>query len=177
MPAPYPEPFAQLASATAVALGPTGAAAHRSPEFLAFEQAVPIAAQHEALLMDMLQHATPAGRLYATLLLARAHSTHVTEAWQLLAQQPDSVSYAPGGCSIYTTTLAEFARGVLHDGTPGLYPPTSEPAPEPQLPRLREPRAQRQPTRLSKWFARNGAWLIGLFWLGVVIMLRLFARR
>ncbi|HTU57013.1 MAG TPA: hypothetical protein VMF89_01245, partial [Polyangiales bacterium] len=156
-------------------LGPTGVAAHRSPAFLAFEHARPVAAQHEALLMEMLQNATPAGRLYAALLLARAHSARASEAWHLLAEQHEPVSYAPGGCSIYSTTLAEFARGVLRDGRPGLFPP-ADPALEPPLPRVREPRPRRQPSRLASWFARYGSWLIGIFWLGVVITFQLCHR-
>lgn len=168
MPPPYPEPFAALARADGVALGPTGVAAARSPAFEAYEYALPIAAQHVGLLLDMAQHATPAGRLYAALLLARVNSPHAREVWQQLAQQEEPVSYAPGGCSSFSTTLASFARGVLRDGAPQLFPEQST-----REPASRETRAAAAPHAhaVTTWVTRHGWKVIGLFWLTVALVL------
>ncbi|WP_437713193.1 hypothetical protein WMF45_46020 [Sorangium sp. So ce448] len=175
MPPPYPEPFAALASADSVALGPTGVAAYRSPAFEAYEAAVPIAAQHEALLLDMVQHATPAGRLYAALLLQRMQSVHARETWERLARQDEPVSYAPGGCSIFGTTLASFARGILRDGSPGLFPATPAAGEEPAA-RSTAPSSSRA-AGLRAWFEQHGWKWIGLFWVILALMLWLGSSR
>ena len=168
MPPPYPEPFAALASADGVALGPTGVAAYRSPAFEAYEQALPLAAQHAELLVDIAQHATPAGRLYAALLLQRAQSPHAREVWQQLALQDEPVSYAPGGCSIFRTTLSSYARGVLDDGSPR--PLFMLLGGEASTPRSGATPSVRAPAR-PPWLARHGWKLIGLFWATLALVL------
>jgi hypothetical protein len=170
----YPEPFDVIADAQGVALGPTGVAAYRSPAFEAYERALTVAAQHDELLMDMVQHATPAGRIYAALLLAEAGSTRVTEAWQRLALQNDPVSLATGGCMVYRTTLAEYARGALRGRTPlGV---SLQTASDVTTPRLASAGAA-GPHAVIAWLRGNGRWLIGIFWLCVALGMLFLNRR
>ena len=172
----YPDPFDVLAQAQGVALGPTGVAAYRSLAFEAYERALPIAAQHHELLMDMVQHATPAGRLYAALLLVEAGSARATEAWQRLALDDEEVSYAPGGCSVFNTTLAGYARGVLQGGPPSLFTGSPRAAQKPASTGS-APVPKPEQGRMIAWWRLNGWWLIGLFWVTVTLAVLLLQRR
>jgi hypothetical protein len=102
----------ELAKAGAVAFGGVGIAGTVLPETAAYDTLAEEAAEHGATLRlhleRLLSTATPAGKVYAALLLDRVDPEAGRDAWRRLAGDRSPVQTFQG-CIAGRTTLAEYA--------------------------------------------------------------------
>jgi hypothetical protein len=103
-----------LAKADTVAFGPVGFASRTLPATEAYEKLA--AARDPALrpaLERLLSKATPAGKVYAAVLLGHLDPAAGREAWQRLSRERAEVSTF-SGCMAGRTTLADYAAARLN---------------------------------------------------------------
>ncbi|WP_438006189.1 hypothetical protein WME89_47535 [Sorangium sp. So ce321] len=127
-----PAPFDVLADATSVSFGPVGPAAVLRPEAVAYQQAQRLAASALPEIERLLARGTPAGRMYAAMLLDPIDRDRGRRAWESLRSVHEWVSVAPGGCLVYSALVSDFAESVLTRGVLEAYRPL--PPPEPTAP-------------------------------------------
>lgn len=142
-----PAPFDVLMNAGAVSLGPVGYAAVVPPEAIAYEQVRALGAPALAELERLLAHGTPAGRMYAAMLLGPIDRERSRLAWESLRSVHEWVTVAPGGCAMYRALVSDFAESVLTRGELMAYraspqPERTDPAPPPA--------AEPPPSRLDR---------------------------
>ena len=102
-----------LRTATTLALGPVGIAAQVLPATQAyFELADARDPKLKRDLERLVDKATPAGKVYAALLLDQLDRAAGRRAWQRLTRDRSPVSTFTG-CIMGQTTLAEYAAGQL----------------------------------------------------------------
>lgn len=109
----YDKPLKALEKASSLAFGGIGITGAVLPETQAYEDLA--VARDPALvppLERLLDRATPAGKVYAALLLARLDPEAGRRAWQRLAGDPSEFSTF-SGCVMGSSTLAEYAAAQL----------------------------------------------------------------
>jgi hypothetical protein len=106
------ERLRELAEADVVAFGGVGFAGEILPVTRAYDAVAEELARHGATLRPhldwLLEHATPAGKVYAATLLDRVDPAAGLAAWRRLADDPAPVRTFVG-CLMRQTTLAEYA--------------------------------------------------------------------
>lgn len=95
-----------LREAENVELGPTGICSVISEACVAFHAARIGRSHTEAALRWLRLNATPAGRVYAAILL---DGRGVENAWATLRHDAAQVSFAPGGCMVTPTSVSAIA--------------------------------------------------------------------
>ncbi|MGK3999106.1 hypothetical protein [Sorangium sp. So ce1024] len=145
-----PAPFDVLADAASVSLGPVGAAAVLPPEAIAYEQARRLAGSALPEIERLFAHGTPAGRMYAAMLLDSIDRDRGRRAWESLRSVHAWVSVAPGGCLMYSALVSDFAESVLTRGVLEAYRPLPLPGPAPPHPAPAAADAPR-PARSERW--------------------------
>lgn len=102
----------ELAEADVVAFGGVGFAGEILPVTRAYDAVAEELTRHGAALRPhldwLLEHATPAGKVYAAALLDRVDHAAGAAAWRRLAADPARVRTFIG-CIMRETTLAEYA--------------------------------------------------------------------
>jgi hypothetical protein len=109
----YRKQLAALEKASSVAFDGVGITGALLPETQAYDELA--AAGDPALkprLERLLDKATPAGKVYAALLLTRLDPAAGRQAWQRLAHDPTEFSTF-SGCLMGSSTLAEYAAARL----------------------------------------------------------------
>jgi hypothetical protein len=109
----YDKQLKTLAEAETVAFGPIGFAAHTLPATEAFDELSESA--DPALrpgLERLLDKATPAGKVYAAMLLGRLDPAAGRRAWQRLAGERDEFTTF-SGCVGGRAILADYAANQL----------------------------------------------------------------
>ncbi|KYF59345.1 hypothetical protein BE08_07395 [Sorangium cellulosum] len=154
-----PAPFDVLANAASVSLGRVGYAAVLPPEAIAYEQARRLAGSALPELERLLAHGTPAGRMYAAMLLDLTDRDRGRRAWESLRSVHARVSVAPGGCVMYSALVSDFAESVLTRGVLEAYRPLPLPGPAPPDPAPAAADA-RGPGRIERW-SRGVVELVG----------------
>jgi hypothetical protein len=108
----------EIARADAVAFGGVGIAGTLLPAtqaYFSIEEALPLhKSELKPRLERMLEHATPAGRIYAAELLNHVEAAAGQAAWRRLAGQNAEVSTF-SGCIMGKTTLHRYASDRLGD--------------------------------------------------------------
>jgi hypothetical protein len=110
----YDDELKVLAKADTVAFGGVGIAGNTLPPTEAYEKLA--AARDPALkpaLERLLDTATPAGKVYAAVLLDHLDPAAGREAWQRLSRE-SAVVDTFSGCIAGRTTLAEYAAARLN---------------------------------------------------------------
>jgi hypothetical protein len=109
----YDKQLRALEKASSVAFGGVGVAATILPETQAYDE---LAGARDPALKPRLERlvakATPAGKVYAALLLDRIDPAAGRRAWQRLARDTTPVSTF-SGCLMGSSTLAEYAATQL----------------------------------------------------------------
>lgn len=112
----FEDELRQLAKADTLAFGGVGIASTLLPvteAYLALEDALRLhGEQLRSRLEQLLDTATPAGRLYAAQLLTRLDEAAGRAAWQRLAGQRDEVRTF-SGCIMGSTTVGRYAEERL----------------------------------------------------------------
>ncbi|MEV0560716.1 hypothetical protein [Dactylosporangium sp. NPDC050588] len=113
----FDDELSQLAAADTLAFGGVGFAGTLTPATKAYFAVGEGLHRHGAKLRPkleaLLDHATPAGRVYAAELLTRIDPAAGRAAWQRLAGQDAAVSTFTG-CMMGSTTLAQYAQDRLN---------------------------------------------------------------
>lgn len=100
-----------LEKATALVYKERGDSNQACPEWLAFQKFLKIGKLADLSIKDLLQKATPAGRLYAVILLRELDPVSAAQALSKMKSQSDKLIYAKG-CCVESTTLADMARRI-----------------------------------------------------------------
>jgi hypothetical protein len=109
----YDDELKLLAKADTVAFGPVGFAARTLPATEAYDRLAEVRDPGlRPKLERLVAKATPAGKVYAALLLRRLDPEAGRRAWQRLAADRAEVSTF-SGCVGGRTTLAEYAAAQL----------------------------------------------------------------
>lgn len=111
----------ELAEADVVAFGPVGIAATVLPVTRAYWTVSEHLHKGDTDLVPHLDRlvaeASPAGRVYAAVLLAELDPAAAREAWRAMAANRAEITTF-SGCIMHRTTLAEYAAGQLTPGPP-----------------------------------------------------------
>ncbi len=83
-----------------------------SPEWLVFQKFLAIGKLGRDAIAGLLQKATPAGRLYAVILLKELDQAESTKVLNRMMTQSDKVLYIRG-CSVETTTVGALAKRII----------------------------------------------------------------
>jgi len=114
---PAADLLATLERATVFALGAEGFAAVISPELAAYRKLAPRVRELGDALRALVTSASPAGRIYAALLLGELDPAAGRAAWTQLQASRDGLMFHPGGCHVrISAVLGEIAADALEVG-------------------------------------------------------------
>ncbi len=91
----------------------TGFAGVKGPNYLAYEQALKEGAKIRKGLDDVLANGSPAGRLYAAMLIRKLDKDAGDKALKSLLSEKAEVDYCLGGCGIIKYTVGQAAKQLL----------------------------------------------------------------
>jgi hypothetical protein len=120
-----PDYLATLKNAPQFDDSAVGAAAQRSDTFKAFAKAYAAGSALREDLEWLLRHASPAGRLYAALVLGKIDKNAGTKALESLKQDSDTVEYRSGSL-LATRTVGELASDMLRGEAVIILPPSMQ---------------------------------------------------
>lgn len=115
-PKTFPTYLKLLTNSERVALGPVGYAASCNKECEAYLKAFKANSSIRKELNWMVKNATPAGKLYAAILIRKFDNKAGEEALKTLQIEEEAVSYSPGGCvGGSTLPLKEHVKQILQN--------------------------------------------------------------